>query len=1175
MYEIKFCQGQVYIFVDFNNQKTPALVDSGAARSLISHNISRKSIGEKDSKNIPILKGITGEKLNVLGKMEDALIKIKKKSVMQEFLIVKHLKEEIILGQDFLTKNKVVLDFKGRTLNIEGTVVPLCITDNEHKQWSLKTKEKASINGLGVVECGVWQGTKERIDLNGWFGVKPDAQLWGEPEEGDWQELYEVEVINGVCYIPVINEIKDSVLEFPTGTSLGQVTPMIHIFNTMEDTEMTEKSRTEKLIESLNIEENENLSTEQKVQLTELIEEFKHLFALDRSELGYTNLTEHEIPLTTDKPVQCPYRRVPFRLAKFVEEEIKSLLEANIISYSNSSFNSPSILLRKNEKQRLIVDFRELNKISKRSYAAIPSIDTLISNWAGCSLFSSIDFKDSYYQIPIKEEDKHKTGFAIPGIGHFHFDKMPLGLAGAPATYQSLLDKLLAGLKTDVATNFIDDILTGSKTVEQMISNLREVFTRLEASGLKLNPKKCELCKNQLKFLGVLLSANGVECDPEKTKAVREMKMPQTRKQVQRLLGAANWFRNHIPEYAKHAKGVTDVLRGKTFKMTKEAEESVEKLKECLINPPLLIFPNLEEQFILYTDASLTCLGGVIGQLKDGAFMPIAYGSKVLSKTEQAYESFKRELLSLKHFIEHWRYYLAYGRFKAYVDMEALCGHNFLKKSFSAVLLRWMQTMAAYDFELIHKKGSQMNIPDWLSRPILSSELVTWYKKRHPMAEDIKNDEEEEYIVNTVEITEGVEEKSSHKQDTHSKAEGTWENPLPAIRDTQGYWRNAQRNDVELKTVIQWVVDNARPDRKIANAFGEGLKKLWNNFNRLIMNKEGVPCFKYYSNNSEKVRALIIVPKLEKENIFKAFHDSETSGHMSFNSTLQNIRSKYYWPKMTTETKHYCEMCETCFINNQAYRRKPKCPMRVFPSGYPNQCIAIDLFGPFVKKKNAYKYILTIMCRYTRFLQAVPLMTATSQEIAHALIDNWFFRWGIPDALLSDQGANLVTSELMKELYQLLNIDKRQTTAYRPQTNGMIERKHRDIANVIKKLVGDNPENWKEKLIIAVFAINMAICRTTGYSPYQLMLSYNIRGPSDLIFDTTTSIFYKSQQHLRSVNFQRFRDIFDQVRNNISDSLEIQKRTYDRQANFTRYKVGDLVLLYRPLLPQIKEYKNS
>ena len=331
---------------------------------------------------------------------------------------------------------------------------------------------------------------------------------------------------------------------------------------------------------------------------------------------------------------------------------------------------------------------------------------------------------------------------------------------------------------------------------------------------------------------------------------------------------------------------------------------------------------------------------------------------------------------------------------------------------------------------------------------------------------------------------------------------------------------------------------------------------------------------KFFSNNSKKVRALIIVPKAERNKVFKTFHDQDASGHMSFRSTLYNIRSKYYWPKMVSETKNYCDTCEICFMNNQSYRKKPKCPMRSFPSGYPNQCVAIDLFGPFVKKKNTYKYILTIMCRYTRFLQAVPLITATSPEIARALIDNWFFRWGIPDSLLSDQGANLVTSELMKELYQLLNIDKRQTTAYRPQTNGMVERKHRDIANVIRKIVGNNPENWKSILPIAVFAINMAVCKTTGYSPYQLILSYNIRGPSDLIFDTTTSVYYQSQKHLGSANFQKFREVFDQVRSNIADSLVIQKRTYDRQANFTRYQEGDLVLLYKPLPPTTKEYKK-
>ena len=167
-------------------------MDTGAARSLISKQLADNSKLKVKLNDIPILKGITGDKLNVSGRLENAEIILKKKKLIQDFLIVKHLKEEMILGQDFLTNHKVTLDFHKRTINLDGMASALCITDKDHKNWCIKSKENASISGVSIVECSVWQGTREREDLDGWFIIIPDQDLWGEQDDHDWQDHYEV-----------------------------------------------------------------------------------------------------------------------------------------------------------------------------------------------------------------------------------------------------------------------------------------------------------------------------------------------------------------------------------------------------------------------------------------------------------------------------------------------------------------------------------------------------------------------------------------------------------------------------------------------------------------------------------------------------------------------------------------------------------------------------------------------------------------------------------------------------------------------------------------------------------------------------------------------------------------------------------------------------------------------
>ena len=134
------------------------------------------------------------------------------------------------------------------------------------------------------------------------------------------------------------------------------------------------------------------------------------------------------------------------------------------------------------------------------------------------------------------------------------------------------------------------------------------------------------------------------------------MDLPRTERQIQKFIGAASWFRPHIQGFSRMVKRLSDTLKGDKFKINEEAIHSIKEIKAALESPPVLCFPSEKHEFVAMTDASSYCCGGTIGHMIDKTLRPVAFGSKILTKTEQRQSSFKREFQAIKHFLNHWRY---------------------------------------------------------------------------------------------------------------------------------------------------------------------------------------------------------------------------------------------------------------------------------------------------------------------------------------------------------------------------------------------------------------------------------------------------------------------------------------------------------------------------------------
>lgn len=657
-------------------------------------------------------------------------------------------------------------------------------------------------------------------------------------------------------------------------------------------------------------------------------------------------------------------------------------------------------------------------------------------------------------------------------------------------------------------------------------------------SKMKLNPRKCAIFKKRIKFLGLYLSGKGIECDQEKVASIKNMSDPRTKRQMQALLGGLNWFRTMVPHFGEKTKSLTNTLCGPKFKMTAEASQDFAKLKEDLSNPPILIYPILEEEIVLFTDSSIYCIGGSIGHMIKNQFHPIAYGSKILNKAEIQYPTFKRELLALKHFITLWRYYTIGAKFTCYIDHKSITSEKFLKKTNCKVLINWILKLEEYDFDIKYLAGKDLNLPDCLSRlPATSDKLFKWWEENFGS----QKGEPERSVV-------GVVREESLK-----------------MLQREESLKLLQKKDSTLEEVGKWLKEEKKPSKKSAHDFLKTKKEYWNKFESLKLNEEDMICFQWFDKNKQSYRDLICIPEGSVKELLKLSHDHVMSGHLAFDKTLERIRETYWWPGMYGIVELYCKTCDVCFKGNLDYKKKPKSELQPFSSNVVNGCVALDLVGPLTEKKNAYRWILVMICKFTRLVRAKPLIKATSENIAKAFLNDWCAIYGVPNEVMTDMGSNISESNFIRDFYNLLSINKLRTAYFRPNCNGLVENMNRTLKGVLRKFVADFPSSWYQKLPLVVFAINTSKNATTGFTPFYLNHSREARLPSDLVFGTKNTAYYLSEAHLANKNYWEMCKVWEFAAKNIADGQIRQKTIYDRNANSTKYAVNDRVLIYKPL----------
>ena len=457
-----------------------------------------------------------------------------------------------------------------------------------------------------------------------------------------------------------------------------------------------------------------HLEPSQQEELKQLIHEYEHLFPDIHTR---TVKIYHDVIVEDSKPVkQHPYRMNPLK-RKYLQDEVKYLLENDFIEPSQSNYSSPCILVPKsNGTYRMCTDYRKVNSVTKTDSFPIPRIDDCIEKVGNSKYVTKFDLLKGFWQVPLTDRAKEVSAFATPN-GLYQYKVMPFGMKNSPATFQRLVNNVICEL--DGCDAYIDDVIIYSDSWSDHLQRIRQFFDRLSKAKLTVNLAKTEFCHATVTFLGHLVGQGQVKPLEAKVNAISEFPVPKCKRQLMRFLGMAGYYRKFCKNFSGIAEPLTNLLKKSTkFKWNDKCQDAFDRLKAILKSAPVLLAPDFDKCFKLAVDASDVGIGAVLLQEdNDGIDHPVCYFSKKFNKHQKNYSTIEKECLALILGIQQFEVYLT----SSISPIVVFSDHNPLSflhklKNKNQRLLRWSLLLQEFNLDIRHIKGKDNIIPDALSR---------------------------------------------------------------------------------------------------------------------------------------------------------------------------------------------------------------------------------------------------------------------------------------------------------------------------------------------------------------------------------------------------------------------------------------------------------------------------
>ncbi|UYV63325.1 K02A2.6-like, partial [Cordylochernes scorpioides] len=563
---------------------------------------------------------------------------------------------------------------------------------------------------------------------------------------------------------------------------------------------------------------------------------------------------------TSDMNMQVrPPRPIPLSIKERVNKELEEMEDNGIIKKVNypTPISSQMVIAKQKGKIRICIDPSDIHKVILRSHFPLQTFDQIAVNLHGSKYFTKLDLKKGYWQIKVAPNSQRYFTFSTPW-GRYMFLRVPFGIKTAPEIFQKIMADLLQDLEG--TENSMDDILIHAPDPQTLEIRTRAVLQRLKENGIKLNRDKCKFQLQEVQFLGHIVTTEGIKIDPEKVRAIGEIKSPSNKQELQRLLGMVQYLSRFIPNLAEKTKNMRLLLKKDTPWLWDESLDcDLLEIKTLLRTAPTLKFFNPNGNLTLSVDASSYALGAVL--LQNGK--PIAYASSALNSTQQNYAQIEKEALAIKFGCDKF-HQLIYGK-TVDVETDHRPLETIFKKPLSKApprLQRIFLQIQQYDLRIKYKKGKELLTADLLSRDC--------------SYEDTYLEENFEVLMTT------PTNKSSYEE-------------LQALTK-----EDQELQELKILILYGW------PNYK--SAVPESCKKYWPYRDELSTNEDLI--FK---------GSRVFIPLRWKAKILKLIHE----GHQGTNSCLRRARDSIYWHGMSQDIINTVENCRTCQANQRNKAKEP------------------------------------------------------------------------------------------------------------------------------------------------------------------------------------------------------------------------------------------------------------
>ena len=925
---------------------------------------------------------------------------------------------------------------------------------------------------------------------------------------------------------------------------------------------------------------NPNQSSDVKIDFAKFLQGNKKRFSTCRKEMGFNDKYPHYMETTDEKPVPLRYNRMSPKLQKVLDDEIEDLLRHGFIEPSTSSWRSPVVMVKKphSDEYRLCVDYRLTN--AKTTPESFPTM-TLEEIWEIIgvhkpALFSKLDLMSGYQQLAMHPDTKHKSTFVVRG-NSYQWNRLPFGLRNAPITFQKLMADVLKGLLFKTCLIYLDDIIVWGDCIECHKKNLQEVFDRLEKANLTLKASKCEFAMEEIAYLGHVLSKNGVKPNLEKVEIIKNYARPQNVKQLRQFLGLSQYYRRFQKNFSNISRPLYDLTKKDAeWIWSDECEKSFQTLKTNLITAPILAFPNPNRPYLITCDASTTGLGFILSQKdENGIERVISYSGRALRKAEKNYSITELEALSVIAAFKQFHPYI-YGNFVTLRTDHKALQYIYKNKTSKGRLMRWVLELMNYDYEIEHKPGINNEAADALSRlpefpkstenqPEIPGDSHIMTVTAHRSESDNVNPEEvllnndgtlQKFDWQQVSIFEETENELDMAMMMDSPNEYCFDiKKIDIIAE--------QKSCEEIGPWYQFIkTGNVPPNVDFSKA------KLSTADQFAIKDGILVHLFQPRTRNIHRYHPIItqiVVPKKLRAQLLSEFHDSLTGGsHQSFDRVYQAIRQRFYWPRMYEDIHEYHKTCKDCQRASTHHPKRP--PLNPLPVAGLFERIQMDYLGPFRQSKCGKRWILLVIDSFSGWCEAFALPNADAITTAKVLYSEIFTRYGAPRYLLSDRGANFL-STLVQALCEIFSIKRVRTSSYHPASNARCEKFNAFINKSLRTMVDESQEDWPDIIPGIMMAYRCTPARASQFSPYFLLFGKEMTTPIETAINPNiTEVSPNYRDTLKSFidNVKVSRKI---AHDNIVRSQQQMKEYYDRNSAPPRYKLGDIVWLHDPTTP--------